>query len=121
MPFDGIPVIQQITDRKVRITGVSLDLGGQVGVIGLFGDVGADLQLPDAFQPRPNRSAGQVLDLDALVEVSYVVVSDVNVAVPVSISKSLAPFQIAFHNDTSDEGGFPTGELEIYVSYVGQF
>jgi hypothetical protein len=121
MSFSGVAVVQQITDRKVRITGLSLPLGGQDGSIGLFGDLAVDVQLPDAFIPRVNNFQGEVLDLAALIEVSYVVTTDVNVAVPVSISKNAAPFQIGFHNDTSDEGGFPTGELEIYVSYVGQF
>ncbi len=51
MAFDGTAVIKQISDRMVRITGLSLGEGGS-GTIGLHGASGSppDVTLPEAFK-----------------------------------------------------------------------
>jgi len=53
MPFIGTAVIKQISDRKVRITGLSLGESGD-GSVGLAGATGSapDVKLPAAFKPE---------------------------------------------------------------------
>jgi hypothetical protein len=115
MAFTGIAVVQQITDRKVRITGLSL-AGDAAGTIGLFGDATAGVQLPNAFNPKVYDYQGEDISLAAALQVSYVPVTDVSAAVPISITKGGAPFQISMHNDNAG-GGQVSAELEIYVEW----
>lgn len=56
MPFTGTPIVKEITDNLVRITGISL-AGGDSGTIGLHEavpimSVSPDIRLPVGFKPR---------------------------------------------------------------------
>lgn len=72
MPFEGEPVIKQVSDRIIRITGVAI-APGITGSIGLFGATGSapDLRLPESFKPDHYTYANQVVDLSDQIQVSY--------------------------------------------------
>lgn len=71
MAFTGTAVQKMVTEKLVRITGLSL-AAGVTGTIGLFGDSGAGVQLPDAFNPVDysiNLPPGAVVSLPDSVQV----------------------------------------------------
>ncbi len=114
MAFTGTAVVTQITDRKVRITGLSL-AGDATGTIGLNGDSGAGVQLPDSFNPKPTTYNGNPVSLADAIEVTQQPVTDVTTPVPISVTKGGTPFRITMHNDTAATAG---PEIEIYVEYL---
>lgn len=109
MPFTGNATFANVSRRLVRITGLSLAAGAS-GTIGLDGDVTADEQLPDQFNPTPYAD----IDLAEAIEVSMVPVTDVANGMLVRVTKALAPFQITLQND---DGMNASPELEIWVRY----
>lgn len=114
MAFTGTPVVTQISDAKVRITGVSLAAGAS-GTVGLNGDATAEVELPDAFNPKVYDYNGTDVPLAASLQVWCVPVSDVaNFAIPIRIVKAGTPFQITF---TNDEAAVASAELEIYIVF----
>lgn len=117
MAFTGVPVIEQISDRVVRVTGVSLAAGAD-GILGLFGStvVGA-VALPAAFDPRPYEYQGNIVSLIESVRVTINPVTDVsNFGIPIRVVKTGAgpTFAITF---TNDEAAVASGDLEIYVEF----
>ena len=109
MAFTGSPTFYEVSDRVIRVTGLSL-AAGATGVIGLFGGA-AEISLPDGFKPTPYRD----IDLAESVEVSFN--SDANPAAAVfpsvSIRKQASPFQASFVNG----GGAPSGSIEIWMRF----
>ena len=110
MAFTGVAVVEKIADDLVRITGISLGISA-VGTIGLFGDGAANVQLPDAFDPK----AYADVSLSDSVQVSAV--QDGGGAplatMMLTIAKAEAPFQITVTNRIATA----TGTLEIYVRF----
>ena len=114
MAFTGVAVVQQISDQKVRITGLSL-AGAAVGTIGLFGDVGADVQLPDAFNPEPYQAFGALVGLDDSLEVSFWRAAAAGGgASTIFVTKGGVPFRITMTNADAQNA---TSEVEIYVAF----
>jgi len=121
MAFTGTPVVQQITDQTVRITGLSLALSAS-GTIGLFGDGGAGVQLPESFKPNPySAPAGYgpatdgVLSQADVVDASVVIADAASaLAKPVGVTKGGSPFRVTV---TNPDGTNASGALEIWVKY----
>lgn len=118
MAFTGIPSVVQISDRCVRITGVSLAADAS-GILGLFGGtvVGA-VELPDGFNPKPYAYQGDVISLIESVR-AYVNFAGNAPAtgVPLRVVKTgttHADFAITF---TNEDGAAATPDLEIYVEF----
>lgn len=119
MAFTGTPVIEKISDKMFRITGVSL-AGDASGTIG-FSDksVAAEVSLvAPTWQPyRIPGGQGGVVSLQAAVKCIQNPVTDVTTPVPISIVKSgttHADFVITLHNDTAATAG---PGMEIYVQF----
>lgn len=120
--FVGQPVVKLVTDRLVRITGVSLAAEGGVGTIGLHEKtVAPDIRLPEGFQPRDY----DMPDIDGKVTLQdsiqcwFVYTNPGSVANAISVVKTgTTPqdFQIDMTNHTLQEGG-SSGDLEIYIGF----
>ncbi len=119
MAFTGAPVVQKISDRKFRVTGVSLaaDASGTIGF--------TDKTLPlaeaslDAPEWHPYGIPGNDVSLIEAIECRANPVSDVSAAVPISIVKTGTThlnFVITLHNDNAG-GGQASADLEIWVEY----
>jgi hypothetical protein len=121
MAFTGTPIVTQITDSVVRITGIAVPEGsgptdGQ-GTIGLSGATGdePDVRLPAAFKPRPYEYAGNVLSLQDVISVSFVLAEGEEPLCNPAVEKTGTTeedFRITFFN-----GVTPTPNLEIWVKY----
>src|SRR5689334_2748691 len=118
MAFTGAATIVQVSDRKVRITGLSL-AADATGTIGFAGS-GKNVELPALPSWGPYKNAeGDAVSLQAAVECRTQPTTDVGVAVPVSCVKTgtdQGDFQIALHNDLAG-GGQISGVLEIYIEF----
>lgn len=113
MAFTGAAVVEQITDRCCRITGVSLALGAS-GVIGLHGS-GLEVALPDAFNPQPYKYGANSVSLSDMIRVEVNRVSaPPATAVPLRIVKT-EPAGVFTLTLTNDDGAAASGSLEIYV------
>jgi hypothetical protein len=110
MAFTGTPVLQQISDRAVRITGVSLG-NGAAGTIGLAGGSG-EISLPAAFKPTVYGQYGTV-DLAESIEIS-VWAAGATLGAGVQIAKTASPFLATITNNAA---GAATAALEIYVKW----
>lgn len=108
MAFTGSAVFAEVSDRVVKITGLSLG-NAAAGVLGLFGDAGAEVELPDGFQPEPYRD----IDLAEAVEVSFVHVTALAAAPAVQVVKAASPFRVTMTNGNAT----PTGALEIWLRF----
>lgn len=110
MAFTGVAVVELIAGNLVRITGLTLGISA-VGTIGLFGDGGADENLPDNFNPVPYQDV-------SLVDAIQVKVEQDGGGAPLAtmqltIAKASGPFRITITNLIATT----TGSLEIYVRY----
>jgi hypothetical protein len=119
MAFTGAATIVKVSDRKFRITGLSL-LGAASGTIGFSDkDAAADVSLvAPEWQPYKN-SENDLVSLQDSVECRTKPVTDVTVAVAVSVVKTgtdHGDFVITLHNDEAAEGQV-TPELEIIVEF----
>lgn len=115
MAFTGVAVVKQISDSKVRITGLSLAAAGDTGTIGLFGDSGAGVQLPDAFNPKVYDFNNSDVALADSIQCWCVPTTDVsNFAIPIRITKGGTPFRITLENDSAATG---SATLEIWVYF----
>jgi len=120
MAFTGSPVIQQISDRCCRITGVSLAFGAS-GILGLFGGavVGA-VELPASFKPTPYHydPTNNTVSLQESVRVTLNPITDVsNFGIPIRVVKTgtvVADFAVTLTNDAAATN---SAELEIYVEF----
>lgn len=112
MAFTGTATVKQISDSKVRITGLSLGIGAS-GTIGLFGDATAGVNLPDAFNPKVYDFNGSDVALADSLQCYVVADGAVTVAPAVHIAKAGTPFQITLTNG----GAAASGSIEIWVIY----
>lgn len=117
MAFTGTPVVEQLNDHKVRITGITLDILAS-GTVGLTGATGTppDITLPANFKPAAYTYNGASVSLQACVDARAQPVSSGPVTnLPLSIAKTgtaVTDFRITFTNTNS---GLATQTLEIYV------
>jgi len=77
MAFTGTPVVTQINDRTVRITGISVAAANTVGTIGLAGATGTppDIKLPSTFIAVAGDYLGQAIGLQDSIDVNINAVS----------------------------------------------
>lgn len=109
MAFTGTATQALVSDRMVRITGLSL-ANTAAGTISLFGG-GGNVELPDAFNPEPYRD----IDLAESLEVSFVAAATLSAApLRVSVTKTASPLLITL---TNDDGTNATPALEIFVKF----
>ena len=117
MAFTGTPVVQQVADNLVRITGVSL-AGIASGTIGLATKTTpAEVSLPEGFQPGQYSRGDDLVTLQDLVQVSIEYAGAVDNPVALSVVKtgtSPADFQIAITN-TELAASLASPTLEIYI------
>lgn len=72
MAFGGTPVVTQINDHEVRITGVDLANANTEGTIGLTGATGTppDITLPATFRAAPYTYQGNPVALQDSIDVN---------------------------------------------------
>lgn len=118
MAFTGIAVIKKISDRKFRITGLSLAAGAS-GTIGLSTNVAAEVALNAPGWDRYETSGlqGGQVELDESVQVD-VIVAEAGLAVvePVAVVKT-GDGPADFLATLSNPDAAASGALEIYVSF----
>lgn len=118
MAFGGSPVVKQISDGIVRISGITVG-GAQGGTIGLFGATGTppDLTLPNTFQPGPYRYDGGIVSLQDAIDVDVKPAdTDVEEFEPIRVAKSgttVEDFRATLTNVFASE----TPGLEIYIRF----
>jgi hypothetical protein len=117
MAFTGVAVVTKISDKKFRITGLSL-AGDASGTIGFSDkDAAAEVSL-DAPEWQPYRNAeSDLVSLIAAVEVRVGLLTDVTTPVPISCVKTGTDhgnFVATLHNDTV---ATVSPILEIYVEF----
>lgn len=115
MAFTGSATVKQVTQNMVRITGLSL-AAAAAGTIGLHGDSGAGVQLPDSFNPKPYDAFGGTVSLADSLEVDLWQAGAGAVAIPVIVAKGGSPFRITLTNATSGPGA-ASPALEIYIHF----
>lgn len=120
MAFTGIAnaVINQISDRVVRITGLSL-AGLASGTISFTGGPASDVALPAAFTPDdvPNATATMVDRTRVTVQQTASAATGMpyHVVKNAGVGGGPASFQITITND----GAAASGALEIYIDLLG--
>ncbi|MGC2775548.1 MAG: hypothetical protein WA418_07900 [Bradyrhizobium sp.] len=121
MAFTGTPTVVQVSDRRVRITGLTL-VASAVGTIGLTGATGTppDVTLPATFHAFVYSYGGVTVPLQSSIEVT--VNPDeaglIQTNLPLSQVKSgttEADFRITLTNTNT---GATTQGLEIYVDFA---
>lgn len=118
MAFTGAATIVQVSDREVRITGLSLGAGAS-GTIGLHEKtVPADVTLPAAFAPRPYETPESTtpVGLQSSVKVTFASANPGAVQMPIGVVKTGTTPE-DFVATITDAGGDVTGDLEIYVEF----
>lgn len=117
MAFTGTATVKQISDRQVRITGLSLDTSAS-GTIGLFGATGTTpgVTLPQAFQPQVYDYLNSGVSLADSISCSVNFVNTAGTTTPVAVAKTgttVADFRITLTNPIATTGS----GLEIYVRF----
>lgn len=119
MAFTGTAVVTQVSDRKIRITGLSL-AGSAVGTISLSGGTG-EVLMPGGFQPvpysLPGASGPVTVALQDSVEVNLVPVTSITTLVPIEVVKTgttPVDFLITLTNTTS---ATTSALQEIYIEF----
>lgn len=119
MAFTGTATIVQITDRELRITGLSLAAGAS-GTIGLDGKtVAPDVRLPAGFQPQVyvGPSGAQVALSDSIDVTNKPAATGTATAIPVSTVKTGTDDTDWVATLTNTHGSTATPALEIYVKF----
>lgn len=117
MAFTGTAVIKQISDRIVRITGLSL-AGSASGTIGLFTETGGapDVVLPIGFQPQVYAYGTAEVSLADAIQINVAATATLTSPLQFETTKSgttPADFRITLHNTS----GTATSGLEMYVKF----
>ena len=118
MAFTGTATIKQVSDRIVRITGLSL-AAGAAGTIGLFGSTNSPgVRLPDAFKVTHYEAEGSDVPFSDALDVSA---KDAAVgmatAIPVAVVKTGTTQADWLATITNTHGSLATPNLEIYVKF----
>lgn len=121
MAFTGTPVIEQLNDHVVRITGISL-AASVAGTIGLTGATGTppDITLPANFRAASYSYNGSTVSLQAQIVCWTPIPSTTGpfTNLPCSVDKTgtaVTDFRITISNTNS---GLATQPLEIYVMHA---
>ncbi len=120
MAFTGTAVVKQISDRLVRITGLSLAGNNTTGTIGLAAATGSTpgVTLPEAFKTEHYTFLGSNVPFQDAIEVTaQVAATGVATAVPIAIVKSgttTADFRATI---TNTHASLATPNLEIMVRF----
>jgi hypothetical protein len=119
MAFTGTATIKQVSDRIVRLTGLSL-AAGAAGTIGLFNSTVAnlDVRLPEQFLTEHYAYLGSNVPFqDAIsVDVNYAATGTL-VSVPLAVVKSgttVADFHVTVTNTAASAA---SANLEFYVKF----
>ncbi len=120
MAFTGTPVVTQISDRQVRITGLSL-ASAAAGTIGLAGNTGPTpgVSLPASFNPSPytygdNHPVTLVDAVECTCESDAVGVAT---AIPLAVVKSGTTHADFLITITNTHGSLASPAQEIMVKY----
>jgi isopropylmalate/homocitrate/citramalate synthase len=116
MAFTGTATIKQISDRIVRITGLSL-AGSASGTIGLHGATGTppDVTLPITFQPSVYTYGNPGSEVPLADSVQIVTQNTGSGSIDVSkTGTTAADFRISLHNTS---GSATANSLEMYISF----
>jgi hypothetical protein len=119
MAFTGTATVVQVSDRIVRITGLSL-ASAAVGTIGLTGHTGGapGVTLPASFKTEHYAYLGVNVPFVSAIECTVqAAATGVATAIPVAVVKSgtsLADFLISI---TNTHGSLATPALEIMVKF----
>lgn len=118
MAFTGTPVIKQVADNLVRITGLSL-AGAAAGKIALHGSLEAGaVLLPEGFKPREYKNGeAQDVSLDDSIEISMVPVTSVTTLVPIKTVKTGTAPLTFLATLTNTTVATASAEVEIYVRH----
>jgi hypothetical protein len=119
MAFTGSATVKQVSDRKVRITGLSL-AGAASGTIGLHTHTGSapGVTLPEGFQPEPyTNTEGEIVSLQDAIQVSMVPDTGVVTLVPIAVVKSGADDKTFLITLTNSTVGTASAEVEIFVEW----
>ena len=119
MAFTGTPVVRQITDREVRITGLSL-AAGAAGTIGLDQNTGSPgVRLGVQFSPAPYTGPdGNIVHLQDSIDVTAQPDAlGTAVAIPIAIVKTGTKNTDFLATITNTHASTATPELEIYVHF----
>lgn len=118
MAFTGTAVITYVSDKVVRITGLSL-AAAAAGDIGLSSNAAADVPLVCPNWNRYVNGRGDSIELDDSIEVSYVTAeAGLAVVEPLSIVKTgngPTDFLVTLTNPDAAA----SGALEIWVKFHG--
>jgi len=117
MAFTGTAAVVQVSDRQVRISGLSL-AGGASGTIGLSGATGTapGVTLPAAFQASVYDYGTSNVALASSIRLSYNYVEATADEVPLIVAKTgttAADFRITVSNTT----GSASSQVELYVFF----
>lgn len=116
MAFTGVAVIKMVSDRLVRITGLSIANGAN-GTIGLHEKtVAPDERLPAAFQPRRYEDSSSPVALQDSIKVWFAYTDPGAVVMPVGVVKAGTTPE-DFVATLSNAGAADSGELEIWVEF----
>jgi len=120
MAFTGTPIITQITDGIVRITGVALPGDGTGGTIGLAGATGTppDVRLPASFRPAPYSRGDAVISLQDSVDASFRLAA-LGEALCNPVVVKTGATEEDFRIEIGTDLGTPTPLLEIYIKFHG--
>lgn len=119
MAFTGSATVVQISDRKIRITGLSLAAAAS-GTIALHGHAaGPGVILPAGFSPLPyTNSEGASISLQASIQVTWEPEAvGTATAIPVACVKTGIDALDFLATLTNTHGSTATPELEIIVEW----
>jgi len=115
MAFTAPTTVKALGKHLVRIRTGGVAGGGVSGIIGLAGDLGADVQLPSSFPSVADPDAvARGLDMTDIVE-ARIHPDDAGGAAAAHYHQvqQASPFRITITNDLAN----PTGGLDIYMHY----
>ena len=118
MAFTGTAAVVQVSDRQVRITGLSLAAAAS-GTIGLFGATGTapDVTLPAAFKPGVYDYGTTDVALASSIRCESVYADTAGGEVTLTVAKTgttAADFRITV---TNTDGLTASSGLELYVFF----
>lgn len=118
MAFTGTPTIVQISDRLVRITGVSLASGAS-GILGLAAStVSGAVKLPAAFKPANYQAEGHTVTLQDAVQCTCEnAATGVATAIPLAVVKTGTTDEDFAITVTNTHGSLASPAQEIMVSF----
>lgn len=117
MAFTGTPVIKQISDSIVRITGVTLSASAS-GTIALSGHTGStpDIVLPDSFKTLHYAYLGEDVPFQDAIDITVGQTASIGDAIPIAVAKT-GTTTANFRATLSNGFGSQSAGLEIYIKF----